>query len=84
MNKIAGLLTQLVAKKKSASKLKADKITEGIYLGCYSAACNREFLEQEGITRVLMCLGHLSPPYPESFNYKQIPVKGARLFKNRS
>lgn len=65
LQKIAGLLTKLVARRKVEAKLKADKVVEGVYLGCYSSACNREFLEGENIKRIVMCLGHLPPPFPE-------------------
>lgn len=77
LQRIVEKLGVFVMKQRTQRKEEPDQINEHIYLGSYSAACNKEFLKDKGIKHVLMCLGHLPLPFPGEFNYKQISVKGS-------
>lgn len=49
------------------------EISEGVYLGSYRSASNRNGMREKGITHVLS-VANLKPRFPEVFTYKIIDV----------
>lgn len=50
------------------------EISEGVYLGSYRSACNRNGLKAKGITHILS-VANLRPHFPDLFTYKIIDVE---------
>jgi len=50
------------------------KIADELYISDFPTATNKKYLEKEGITHIITCIYGVSPYFPDTFIYKNIPL----------
>ncbi|XP_050220124.1 dual specificity protein phosphatase 1 [Mercurialis annua] len=73
-NQIAALLRVINVTKSFKGDNIPCKIEEGLFLGSYGAATNRDILRSMNITHILTVANSLAPAYQNDFVYKVISV----------
>jgi hypothetical protein len=57
-----------------STEFNADQVTDDIYIGDLASSCNKEELQNIGITHVLTAIIGVDPLFPDDFEYKNIYV----------
>jgi len=50
------------------------QVAEHLYICNYETSCNKQALEESGITHIINCVYGLANRYPDDFVYKNIPL----------
>ena len=56
-------------------KSKIQEITKQIYITSFFGAKNKQLLEENKITHILICAGELEEKFPKNFEYKKLKVQ---------
>jgi hypothetical protein len=67
--------TGLLNKTPAQQILYGDEIIPGVFLGSYVSAQNQAWLKENQITHILMVADGLKPAFPDSYQYKSIPLR---------